>query len=78
MFGVSCGGRLPVSVAYISGSRVKEDIGLGCTQELRTVLLQPGEILTFPSFQGQKLTHLKPGDYLWVYGKQTFPFTLKP
>lgn len=78
MFGVSCGGQLPVSVAYSNGSPVRDALGRACKERLDLILLQPGETLAFHSFQRQKLTHLKPGSYLWVYGKQTFPFTLKP
>ncbi|MEF2277761.1 hypothetical protein V3W47_05570 [Deinococcus sp. YIM 134068] len=78
VFGVSCGGQLPVHVAYANGSFVREILNVACTQELASLLIQPGETLSFPSFPWQKLTDLKPGKYLWVYGKQTFPFTLKP
>ncbi|MDL2342764.1 hypothetical protein QOL99_01235 [Deinococcus sp. MIMF12] len=78
LFPYSCGSSLPVRVADRTGRVIPEDSGVGCTEELNSALIQPGQTLTFPSFPLTKMTHLKPGPYHWLIDGQLIPFTLTP
>ncbi|MPY65199.1 hypothetical protein F8S09_00625 [Deinococcus sp. SDU3-2] len=78
LFTFSCGGSLPVQVADRTGRVIPEHSGVGCTEELNSALILPGQTLTFPSFPLTKMSHLKPGQYRWLIGGQLLPFTLTP
>lgn len=77
-FGVGCGGYWPVEVSNLKGQPTPPYPGLACTQELRQIIIQPGQQVKFPSFSWTKLAHLPPGHYAWKLGQQLFPFTLRP
>lgn len=76
LFNYGCGGSLPVRVVTVEGQETPRIPNMGCTAELRERVIQPGEVVTFPSFTWNDLTKLVPGQYAWKYGELTFPFTL--
>lgn len=76
LFTYSCGGSLTVQVADHTGRVIPNNSGVGCTEELNSALIQPGQTLTFPSFHFTKMSHLQPGPYRWLIGGQLIPFTL--
>lgn len=68
-------GTLPVRVVSEAGKATPSN-SIGCPDILQTRLIQPGQTVKFDSFSFSNVKKLKPGHYVWIIGKEKFPFTL--
>ena len=75
VYGFGCGGFVPVLVENGDGQQNalpgyntlgSSEPMIGCTTELRTRIIQPGETVEFPSFSWVNLAKTEPGKYVWV------------
>lgn len=89
VFGFGCGGLVPVLVKNATDQQNalpgyntlgSSEPMIGCTAELRTRIIQPGETVEFPSFSWVNLSKVEPGKYVWVIkdGIPGVPFDLVP
>ncbi|WP_104990155.1 hypothetical protein [Deinococcus sp. NW-56] len=75
IFHPKCGAVI-VHVTRPDGSPVPPAQGAVCADVLEVMLLQPGQTITLPASPHSDLAALPPGEYRWVVGESTFPFTL--